>query len=380
MSSWTYTDQKKDLEFCFENVDFVPSNKYKLQSPFNTTKSYPSKSTWDLWFVTLSNYSFTFTGQDVILVKYNIEAVLMLIEDFGIAPASITLLSDNDNKTALAQAWGVTVITDCKEIPKMKFTHVIKNPPWDGGVYEKFWPLASNALVNGGYQVDILPTNWMTLVSFASSRKYLLENFEILSIRIYDNSKGQVFEAMPGGDVVVMVSRKSTNPNNTLVEYTYIDNPTFTVDLTRHEIWPMYTTALSVKIWDIVVGKKTNDLNWDKKSATSYFVSAPTKVHQRINPDFMKNPGSRWDLNTLKGIADEQQFFFDTNEKATLHHAWFGTDMFAYILAMAKSQGKNQPHPIAYTGEHNFANNDFVSHFGFTKQHLDEVAQWKLNS
>jgi len=381
MSSWTYTDQKKDLEFCFENGDFAPSAEYKLQSPFNATKSYPSKSTWDLWFVELSNYSFTFTGQDVMLVYYNIEAVLMLIEDFGIAPASITLLSDNDNKTALAQAWGVTVITDCKEIPEMKFTHVIKNPPWDGGIYEKFWPLAHETLEDNGYQVDILPTNWMTLVSFASSRKYLLENFQILSIRIYDNSKGQVFEAVPGGDVVVMVSRKSINPDNTLVEYTYFDNPTFTVDLTRHEIWPMYTTALSVKIWDMVVNKKINNLNWDKKAPTPYFVSAPTKVHQRINPNFMNGPpGSRWDLNTLKGIADEQQFFFDTSEKATLHHEWFGTDMFAYILAMAKSQMKNQPHPIAYTGEHNFTNNDFVSYFGFTKQHLDEVAEWKLNS
>jgi hypothetical protein len=190
---------------------------------------------------------------------------------------------------------------------------------------------------------------------------------------------------MPGGDVVVMVSRKTDTPNNTLVEYTYFDNPTFTVDLTRHEIWPMYTTALSVKIWDMVVSKKAHDLKWYTKGkiaefATPYFVSAPTKVHQRINPHFMKNPGSRWDLNTLKGIADEQQFFFDTSEKATLHHKWFGTDVFAYILAMAKSQGKNQPHPIAYTGEHNFTNNDFVSYFGFTKQHLDEVAQWKLQA
>ena len=385
MSSWTYTDQKKDLEFCFEHGDFAPSTRYKLQSPFNATKSYPSNSTWDLWFAVLSNYSFTFTGQDVILVKYNIEAVLMLVEDFGIAPASITLLSDNDNKTALAQAWGVTVITDCKEIPEMKFTHVIKNPPWDDGIYAKFWPLAYEALLPNGYQVDILPTNWMTLVDFTKSRKYLLENFEILSIRIYDNSKGQVFEAVPGGDVVVMVSRKTDTPNNTLVEYTYFDNPTFTVDLTRHEIWPMYTTALSVKIWDMVVSKKAHDLKWYTKGkiaefATPYFVSAPTKVHQRINPHFMKNPGSRWDLNTLKGIADEQQFFFDTSEKATLHHKWFGTDVFAYILAMAKSQGKNQPHPIAYTGEHNFTNNDFVSYFGFTKQHLDEVAQWKLQA
>jgi len=388
MSSWIYTDQKKDLEFCFENEDFVPSTKYKLQSPFNATKSYPSKSTWDLWFVELSNYSFTFTGQDVILVYYNIEAVLMLIEDFGIAPASITLLSDNDNKTALAQAWGVTVINDCKEIPKMKFTHVIKNPPWDGGIYKDFWSIAHEALVDGGYQVDILPTNWMTLFDFAKSRKYLLENFQILSIRVYDNRKRMVFDVdCNGGDVVVIVSRKCDNPNNSLVEYTYFDNPTFTVDLTRHEIWPMYTTALSVKIWDMVVSKKLNDLKWYTErqvehNSTPYFISVPIVPPgmKRINPNFISEAGSTWVLNSLKGNKHQVQFFFDTNAQAKLHHEWFSTDMFAYILAMAKSQGKNQPHPIAYAGEHNFTNNDFVRHFGFTKQHLDEVAQWKLNS
>jgi hypothetical protein len=101
---------------------------------------------------------------------------------------------------------------------------------------------------------------------------------------------------------------------------------------------------------------------------------------KRINPNFISEAGSTWVLNSLKGNKHQVQFFFDTNAQAKLHHEWFSTDMFAYILAMAKSQGKNQPHPIAYAGEHNFTNNDFVRHFGFTKQHLDEVAQWKLNS
>jgi hypothetical protein len=91
----------------------------------------------------------------------------------------------------------------------------------------------------------------------------------------------------------------------------------------------------------------------------------------------MSKPGSRWDLNTLKGIADEQQFFFKTEESVKLHHEWVSTDAFSYILAIVKSQGKNQPHPIAFTGEHNFTTNDFNKYFGFTQQHLDEIAQWK---
>jgi hypothetical protein len=386
MLSWTYTDQKKDLEFCFENGDFAPSAKYKTQSPFNATKSYPSKSTWDLWFVELSNYSFTFTVQDVILVTYNIEAVLMLIEDFGIAPASITLLSDNDNKTALAQAWGVTVITDCKEIPEMKFTHVIKNPPWDKGIYTEFWPLAYEALVDDGYQIDILPTNWMTLPGprMTSARKHLLENFQILSIRIYDNSKRQVFDANTGGgDVVVMVSRKCKNPDNTMVEYTYFNNPTFTVDLTKYDFIPLYKSGLSVSILNKVLSSKLGDLECDYQTAdkvvsthlTPFYVTGNNLAHSREN----LNTNS-WTVSQPSTNTDAWFLYYDSPTSAQLHYEWYKSDLFAYIISVLKSQAKTQVKQLAITGKHNFTNNDFTSYFGFTKQHLDEVAQWKLNS
>ena len=70
-------------------------------------------------------------------------------------------------------------------------------------------------------------------------------------------------------------------------------------------------------------------------------------------------------------------FEFTNATDCDLHHEWMSTDIFAYCLEMAKSQGKNQPKSIVYLGEHNFKDNDFVRHFGFTKQHLDEVASWK---
>jgi hypothetical protein len=383
MKSWSYTNNKKMLELCFRNNDFMPSIAYtKGQSPFNPTKSYPYVSTWDIWFDAIANSLPVYPTKEQILVQYNIEAVLLLIEDFYVPPSQITLLSDNDNKTSMAQSWGVRVVTDQKELENMQFTHTLKNPPWDGGIYTKFWPSAHNVLVDQGLQVDILPTNWMTLSDFSKDRQYLLKNFEILSIQIYDNSKRQVFEAQPGGEVVVMISRKCATPNNQLVEFRYFNEPAFTVDLTRHDIWPLYTSALSVKIFDMVVSKKINDLKWYTKgeitkNATPFFISAPTKVHARVSPNFMKTPGSAWELNKLKGIADEQQFFFDTNASASLHHEWFSTDEFSFVLAMAKSQGKNQPHPISYLGEHNFTNNDFSGYFGFTQAHLDEIARWK---
>lgn len=378
--SYTYTRTKKVIELMFGMNDFGNSTEYKEQSPFNSSKSFPSVSTWELWYNVLDNYSFSFDGKESIGVLYNIEVVLLLIEDFGINPKQITLFSDNQNKSALAKSWGVSV-KYIKEQNDMNFTHVIKNPPWDQGVYAKFWPLAENLLVDNGYQIDIYPTNWMTLPSYQSSRDFLLENFEIKSVKIYDNSKGQVFEAQPGGDVIVMVSQKKKNPNNTQVDWTYFNNTTFTVDLTRHSIWPMYQTSLGAKIFDTVVSAKKYDLtvlDKDKiQDLPDYFIAAPTKVHARNTRDFMTRPGTRWEKNVLKGIADEQVFVFENAIDCDLHYEWISTDIFAYCLEMVKSQGKNQPKPIMYLGEHNFKNNDFVKHFGFTKQHVDEVALWK---
>ena len=318
-----------------------------------------------------------------ILVKWTPEAWIRLVGHFQIPRSEITVVGDSSVKEELAKFLGVCYYdVNDPQLNTMKFNHVIKNPPWDQGAYAKFWNLANDELLPGGYQVDILPTNWMTLVSFAEDRKFLLENFEILSIRILDNSKGQLFDVVHGGDVVLMISQKSQTPKNTAVEYSYFDQPSFTVDLTQHEIWPMYVSGLSVEIWNMVTGKKVKDLDWtnDASKATPYFVSAPIKLHQRINANFMGSPGTRWELNTLKGIESEIQFLFEDDQRAKLHYEWFGSDIFAYVLAMSKSQAKNQPHPIAYTGEHKFINNDFVGHFGLTKQHLDEIARWKLHS
>ena len=377
--SYTYTQSKKVVELMFKMNDFGNSTEYKNQSPFNESKSFPSVSTWELWYDVLDNYSFSFDSEESIGVLFNIEVVLLLIEDFGINPKQITLFSDNENKSALAESWGVSV-KYIEEQKNMNFTHVIKNPPWDQGVYTKFWPLAEDLLVDNGYQIDIYPTNWMTLPSFQKDRDFLLENFEIKSIKIYDNSKGQVFEAQPGGDVIVMVSQKKKNPNNTLVEWTYFNNTTFTVDLTKHSIWPMYQSALGAKIFDMVVSAKKHDLICNSgrgEDLPDYFIAAPTKVHSRDTKDFMTRPGTRWEKNTLKGIADEQVFEFKNSLDCDLHYQWMSTDIFAYCLAMAKSQGKNQPKPIMYLGEHDFKDNNFVKHFSFTKQHLDEVATWK---
>ena len=377
MKSWSYTPAKQNLEVCFSAGDFAPSRspfvdlpkaQYANQSILRLADGYPTVSTWDLWYNVLSNQFTKFNKTDTFAVLYNIEVALMLIEDFGITPSQITLVSDNDNKSVTARTLGCNVVDNFEDLT-MNFTHVLKNPPWEDGIYAKFWEKTYNVLLDDGYQIDILPTNWMSLRDFDKYRKYLLENFQILSMKIYDNRKKEVFQIF-NQTVIVMVSKKCKNPNNTLVEYTFCDQPTFTVDLTRYDFFPIYFSPLSVSILDKVLGKKTQNAVYDK-NATANYISGQTMAQTM----FVTNRNS-WKLNNDPAVEDFWKLTYP-GQSADLHFEWYQSDSFEYVLGMIKSQPKNQYYLIETTGVHNFTNNDFNSYFGFTQAHLDEIARWK---
>ena len=378
MKSWSYTPAKKALEFCLENGDFAPSNEYPKGYPFTPAVGYPKVSTWDLWFNELNNRrnEFDFTG--TFAIYYNIEAVLLLIEDFGVNPSKIALVSDNPNKSEMALAWGCKVVTE-EELNQMKFTHVLKNPPWDGGIYAKFWAKSHEILEEDGYQLDILPTNWLSLKDYLMERKYLLENFQILSLRIYDNRKKQVFDIFNPA-VLVMVSKKCSNPDNSKVEYTFMDQPTFTVDLNSYDVWPFYFSSLAVSILDKVMKAKTSDLETghqdpkkDIHMPTPYYVTGEVMAHKLFETSV-----DGWRLNDVKAtISDPFYLHYPTDVSAQLHYEWYQSDSFNYVLSMLKSQPKNQPYLPAMTGLHSFTNNNFDQYFGFTQEQLEEIARWK---
>ena len=64
-------------------------------------------------------------------------------------------------------------------------------------------------------------------------RSWMLENFEILNISIWDNSQGDVFDGITMSDVVTIVSRRVTKPNNTAVEFVSYKGQPFTINLTN---------------------------------------------------------------------------------------------------------------------------------------------------
>lgn len=263
---------------------------------------------------------------------------------------------------------------------RLEFDAVGGNPPWNGGVYKYFLKECQSWLADNGVLYFYLPTNWMTLVTFKEMRNDLRTNFDIVEITILSNDKKQMFDIGNTGEVVLIGITKNTSKNKCLTKFKYLDNPQFKLDLHKiNDIYPLYKSKHSVSILDKVMSAKISDIPFNKKDWKGNFISAPTKVHARVSADFMDKDGSKWELNKYKGIADEQTFMMpDSVEQAESHYDWFKSKWFSYILTIIKSQGKNQPHPIAVTGLHAFKhdNTDFKKYFGFTEEEEKEVDEW----
>jgi 23S rRNA A1618 N6-methylase RlmF len=64
-----------------------------------------------------------------ILVLFNVEFIVSLVDTFNVNNNNITFYSDHDNKTKIANRIGVNVITNLEKL-KMKFDVVVGNPPF----------------------------------------------------------------------------------------------------------------------------------------------------------------------------------------------------------------------------------------------------------
>jgi len=370
---------------------FGPSNWYSKtpQSPFTDGAS--PESSWALPYNALRSQIWNIQGRGCVF--FQIEWVASLIDDFNIAPSDITFFSDNTEKTKLGQGLGVTVVTNIGDLLEMqKFNYVLKNAPYDRGIdvgitlpfhnigpHAAFSVIGNQILTDDGICFDVLPCNFMCLPTAKGYRDWLLSNFDILNITLWDNSQRQVFD-INMSDILTMVTRKSSSPNNRNVEWVAYGSQPFTVDLTRYDFWPMYKSPLSVAIFDSIMSSRVSDLlefdggDFDSiKTPSKYFISANlARQGQRQNP----NPQKQFQKDVIKNIKQPIWLGYSTQQEKDYQFEWIGTKHYAYALSMVQSTPKNQPFLFSLLGEHNFQNNNFVSHFKVTPTQDQEIEQW----
>lgn len=379
------TKLKDAITKLYEKEQFSPSTWYKAgQSPF-TDGFFPS-STWSLPYNSLNSQVWNITGQG--LIMFQIEWLAVLVEDMQINPKDLVFFSDHKRKTSLAQGLGVKVVTDIEELLTMKFDYMLKNAPYDKGIqvlaelpftnigpHSAFSAIAEQVLNNEGICFDVLPCNFMCLPMAKTYRQWLLNNFEVLNITLWDNSQKQVFD-INLSDVLTMVTRKTSNPKNNMVEWIAYGGKPFTVDLTRYEFWPMYRSPLSVPILDAVMQSKTSDLSYSPADATTppqHFLSANlTRVGARQNPE----PHKQFVNGVLKDVSLPIWLGYSSAQEKDYQFEWMSTKHYAYVLSMIQTTPKNQPYLFSLLGEHRFTSNDFYSRFKVTPTQDQEIQEW----
>jgi hypothetical protein len=369
---------------------FAPSSWYvkSLQSPF--TDGVSSEASWQIAYNALRNQFWEISGDGLVL--FQIEWVAVLLEDLERDPKSITFFSDNEKKSQLARGLGVKVITDLEELRTMKFDYLLKNAPYDKGIkhnvnlpfpntvgpHSAFSFVGHEILNDGGICFDVLPCNFMCLPAAQGWRKWMLNNFEILNITLWDNSQRQVFD-IAMSDIVTMVTRKSNNPKNNMVEWIAYNSAPFTVDLTRYDIWPMYKSPLSIPILSAVMSDRTKLLECDGgdhdkiNPPPENFISGNlARLGQRQNPC----PQKSFQKDIIKNIAQPIWLGYSTAQEKDYQFNWMATKHYAYVFSMIQSTPKNQPSLFALMGEHNFQDTDFNKHFNVTPTHDQEIEKW----
>ncbi len=373
----------------YEQGQFAPSTWYSSQSPF--TDGFSPSSTWSLPYNGLRNQLWNLNGKG--LVMFQIEWLTVLVEDMQIDADTLTFFSDHNRKSQIAKGLGVKVVTNLGELSNMRFNYVLKNAPYDKGIevpiklpfrnigpHSAFSAIADQILEDDGICFDVLPCNWLCLPSAQTYRNWLLENFEIVNITLWDNSQKQVFE-INMSDIMTMITRKRRGAKNNMVEWISYGNDPFTVDLTRYDFWPLYKSPLSVPIFDSVMSSKTQDIpNYNEYNAndvkthpTQHILSANlARVGHRQNSE----PHRQFVNGALKNVGQPIWLGFTSAQEKDYHYEWMATKHYAYVLSMVQSTPKNQPVLFSLLGEHGFTNNDFYSHFGVTPTQDQEIQQW----
>ena len=284
-----------------------------------------------------------------VLVLFNVEFVIELIETYNVPPENIMFYSDHKNKTNLVNRFGVKYI-DTLEI-EMKFDVVVGNPPYTDGqklLYAKFF---ERALDISNLVAFVMPVN---LDSNHDKLKFHNQRVQKHLLKLSDNLS-EYFSV--GYDNIHCVYAKKSIENE-VKEY---QDPVESIPLLypeRKRLCPIkgdtdiamgddvpngVETIFKVHKGDTVLYKKVEQYKVDKtskKSTANFLVLVNhTPSKGRFNCAVLPNTGLSWSMWTFA-------FECDTLEEANKLKEWLQSETIVNEISKMLT-AKNNQHTIS---------------------------------
>ena len=274
----------------------------------------------------------------------------------------------------------------------MDFDVEVGNPPYNKGMlkdvdignsvcrgYPHLYVMEQRLknLKPGGTSMLIMPAGLMTLHSLAAYRKFILSNYNVKSIKIYNNTNKKYFDIDKFDNIIAITITKDQYSGQTTIIREGLDYTigTSVVDLRKYSFWPMYFNQTSVDIFDKIKSKNNADgIKYLDQDSTSHYVSFTT-----MGDGNSYNHSKLWLLNQVSATAKNvcKAFFKDNNSAKLYYDFTQQQDLFNYVYSMCKGTPKNQPQFVAHIGNFDFVDSNYDDFFKFSDIEKEEYKKFK---